>query len=213
MRTAYHEALESTRLDVVRLGVLVADALTSAVSALERRDTALAARVIAGDDIIDDLRRKIEQSCIELIWRQQPVAGELRAIAAMLEIVVDLERIGDYAVDIGKNAIKLDDAPLRPARVEVGRIAAVASHMLTETMRAYTERDASTADGVIARDDEVDKLLYSRGIEALQEEMQADPALVRAGTIMRVFVLANLERVGDRAQNIAWHTKEMLGAA
>jgi phosphate transport system protein len=211
MRTAYHEALESTRLDVVRLGVLVADALTSAVSALERRDTALAARVIAGDDIIDDLRRKIEQSCIELIWRQQPVAGELRAIAAMLEIVVDLERVGDYAVDIGKNAIKLDDAPLRPARVEVGRIAAVASHMLTETMRAYTERDAASADGVITRDDEVDKL-YSRGIEALQEEMQADPALVRAGTIM-LFVLANLERVGDRAQNIAWHTKEMLGAA
>jgi phosphate transport system protein len=211
MRTAYHEALESARLDVVRLGALAADAIHHAVASLERRDTALAARVIAGDDAIDDLRRRIEQSCIELIWRQQPVAGELRQVAAMLEIVVDLERIGDYAVDIGKNSIKLDDVPLRPARVEIGRIASIALQMLSDTMRAYTERDVALAESVIDRDDEVDKL-YNRGIEALQEEMQADAGVVRAGTVI-LFVLASLERVGDRAQNIAWHTKEMLGKA
>jgi phosphate transport system protein len=211
VRTAYHEALEATRLDVVRLGALAADAIHHAVDSLERRDTALAARVIAGVDTIDDLRRKIEQACIELIWRQQPVAGELRQVAAMLEIVVDLERIGDYAVDIAKISIMLDDAPLRPARVEIGRIAAIARAMLTETMRAYTERDAVLAETVIENDDEVDAL-YNRGIEALQEEMQNDPGLVRAGTLM-LFVLTSLERVGDRAQNIAWHTKEMLGTA
>jgi phosphate uptake regulator len=78
-------------------------------------------------------------------------------------------------------------------------------------MRAYTEGDEKTADIVIDQDDEVDNL-YHRGIDALQQEMQADPGLVRAGTIM-LFVLTNMERVGDRAQNIAWHTKEMLGAA
>jgi phosphate transport system protein len=78
-------------------------------------------------------------------------------------------------------------------------------------MRAYTERDVAAAEAVIARDDEVDEL-YARGIEALQDEMQADSGKVRAGTIM-LFVLANLERVGDRAQNVAWHTKEMLGKA
>ena len=126
MRTAYHEALEQTRLDVVRLGALVGDGLSAAVTSLEKRDTNLAARVIAGDDAVDDLRRKIESACIELIWKQQPVAGELRAIAAMLGIVTDLERIGDYAVDISKNSIKLADVVLRPARVEVGRIAAIA---------------------------------------------------------------------------------------
>ncbi|MBV9103151.1 MAG: phosphate signaling complex protein PhoU [Candidatus Eremiobacteraeota bacterium] len=211
MRAAYHEALETARLDVVRLGALAADAIHQAVASLERRDTALAARVIAGDDAIDDLRRRIEQMCIELIWRQQPVAGELRQVAAMLEIVVDLERIGDYAVDIAKNSIKLDDVPLRPARVEIGRIASIAERMLSDTMRAYTERDATLAESVIDLDDEVDRL-YNRGIEALQDEMQADAGLVRAGTMM-LFVLAALERVGDRAQNIAWHTKEMLGTA
>jgi phosphate transport system protein len=191
------------------MGALAYDAIHSAVIALDKRDTALAARVVAGDDLIDDMRRKVESGCIELIWKQQPVAGELRQVAAMLQTVTDLERIGDYAVDLAKNAIKLADVPLRPARVEIGRIASIAAEMLMEAMRAYTERDGEIASRVIARDDEVDKL-YTRGIEALQEEMAADPALVRAGTIM-LFVLGTLERVGDRAQNIAWHTKEMLG--
>ena len=211
MRTAYHTALESARLDVVRLGALVGDAVHAAVASLEKRDTPLAARVIAGDDDVDALRRRVEQTCIELIWKQQPVAGELRQVAAMLEIVTDLERTGDYAVEISKNSIKLSDVAIRPARVEIGRIAAIANEMLREAMRAYTERDASIAEAVIARDDEVDDL-YARGIEALQEEMQIDSGMVRSGTIM-LFVLTSLERVGDRAQNVAWHTKEMLDKA
>lgn len=211
MRTAYHEALDSTRLDVVRLGALAADSIHASVDALEGRDAALGARVIAGDDVIDDLRRRIEASCIELIWRQQPVANELREIAAMLEIATDLERVGDYAVDIAKHAIKLCDLPLRPARVEIDRIAAVAHRLLVDGMRAYTERDEDLATRVIQDDDEVDKL-YKRGVRALQDEMQADPELVRAGTRV-LFVLAALERVGDRANNIAWHTKEMIGSA
>jgi phosphate transport system protein len=210
VRTAYHEALEGTRLDVVRLGALVGDAIRVSVEALERRDATAGARVVAGDDQIDDLRRRVESHCIELIWRQQPVAGELREIAAMLEIATDLERVGDYAVDIAKNAIKLADQPLRPQKVEVDRIASVAHGMLLDAMRAYTERDPQLATSVIERDDEVDKL-YKRSIKLLQSEMQADPELVRAGTRF-LFILASLERVGDRAGNIAWHTKEMVGA-
>jgi phosphate transport system protein len=211
MRTAYHQALENTRLDVVRLGALVCDAIRQATQALERRDVVLAGRVVAGDDEIDETRRRVEAACIELIWKQQPVAGELRQIAGMLQIVTDLERIGDYAVEISKHSIKLSDVAIRPARVEIGRISAIAIEMLREAMRAYTEGDEKTADIVIDQDDEVDNL-YHRGIDALQQEMEADPGIVRAGTIM-LFVLTNMERVGDRAQNIAWHTKEMLGAA
>jgi len=211
VRTAYHEALESTRLDVVRLGALCGDAIRVAVEALDRRDATAGARVVAGDDAIDDLRRRIESNCIELIWRQQPVANELREIAAMLEIATDLERVGDYAVDISKNAIKLADQPLRPHKVEIDRIAGVAHGMLLDAMRAYTERDSNLASQVIDRDDEVDKL-YKRSIKLLQEEMQQDPELVRSGTRF-LFMLASLERVGDRAGNIAWHTKDMIGPA
>ncbi|HEV2261602.1 MAG TPA: phosphate signaling complex protein PhoU [Candidatus Rubrimentiphilum sp.] len=209
MRTAYHEALESTRLDVVRLGALAGDAVRIAVESLEKRDTSAAARVVAGDDTIDDLRRKIEASCIELIWRQQPVAGELREIAAMLEIATDLERVGDYGVDIAKHAIKLADVPLRPARVEIDRIAELAHGTLVDAMRAYTERDADLASRVIDEDDEVDRQ-YKRSVRALEQEMQSDPEMVPAGARI-LFVLAELERVGDRANNIAWHTKEMIG--
>jgi phosphate transport system protein len=209
MRTAYHQALDNARLDVVRLGALTLDAIRSATHALERRDGALAARVIAGDDEIDDTRRRVEAACIELIWKQQPVASELRAIAGALQIVTDLERIGDYAVDISKNAIKLIDAPVRPASVEIGQIAAVAQTMLADAMRAYREGDVEVADSVIKRDDEVD-MLYRSGIEALQTEMQADSGVVPAGTIL-LFVLAIIERVGDRAQNIAWKTKDVAG--
>ncbi len=210
MRTAYHQALEATRLDVVRLGALAGDAIRLSVDALEQRDSTAGAQVVAGDDVVDDLRRKIEAACIELIWRQQPVAGELREIAAMLEIATDLERVGDYAVDIAKNAIKLADVPLRPARVEIDRIAGVAHGMLLDAMRAYTERDPELAQLTIDQDDEVDTL-YKRGVKALQQEMQTDPELVRAG-IRMLFVLAALERVGDRANNIGWHTKEMVGS-
>jgi phosphate transport system protein len=208
MRTAYHQALENTRLDVVRLGALVSDAIRSATHALERRDAVLAGRVIAGDDEIDDMRRRVEAACIQLIWKQQPVAGELREIAGMLQIVTDLERIGDYAVDIAKNAIKLTDVPVRPASIEVGLIANLAHQMLEDVMRAYRERDGALADRVIERDDEVD-ILYRNGLEALQGEMQHDSGTVPAGTLL-LFVISIIERVGDRAQNIAWHTKDML---
>jgi phosphate transport system protein len=209
MRTAYHQALENTRLDVVRLGALVSDAIRSSTGALERRDAILAGRVIAGDDEIDDTRRRVEAACIQLIWKQQPVAGELREIAGMLQIVTDLERIGDYAVDIAKNAIKLSDVAVRPASVEVGLIAHVAHTMLEDVMRAYRERDGVLATHVIERDDEVDQL-YHNGLEALQAEMQRDPGTVPAGTLL-LFVVSIIERVGDRAQNIAWHTKDMIG--
>lgn len=211
MRTAYHEALEATRLDVVRLGALAADAIRVSVEALEQRDASAGARVVAGDDAIDDLRRKVEAACLELIWRQQPVAGELREIAAMLDIATDLERIGDYAVDIAKNGIKLSDNPLRPQKVEIDRIAGVAHALLLDAMRAYIERDVALADITIERDDEVDAL-YKRSIKLLEGEMMADPEMVRSGA-RYLFVLAALERVGDRANNIAWHTKDMVGAA
>lgn len=210
VRAAYHEALEATRLDVVRLGALVGDAIRVSVEALDRRDASAGAQVVAGDDVVDDLRRSIESHCIELIWRQQPVAGELREIAAMLEIATDLERIGDYAVDIAKNAIKLSDQAMRPQKVEIDRMAAVAHAMLLDAMRAYTERNGALAEDVIARDDQVDKL-YKRSIKLLQEEMRTDAEIVRPGT-RYLFVLASLERVGDRAGNIAWHTKDMIGA-
>ena len=211
MRVAYHEALERTRLDLTRLGVLVCDALEVAVESLEKRDTTLAARVVAGHDEVEALRSKIEASCIELIWKQQPVAGELQRIAAMLVTIIDLERVGDYAISIAKDAIKLDDEPTCPARVEIDRIGSTALEMLRDALRAFADDDVSLAKSVVARKGEVDALC-SRAIEALQQEIAADARVVRAGTIM-LFVLRSLERSASRAPNLASHLLRMLGEA
>ena len=175
--------------------------------ALERQDASLAGRVIAGQDEISALWRSVEAACIEMIWKQQPVANELREIAGMLQIATDLERVGEYAIDISRSAIKLVDVSKRPASLEVGAMAGVALAMLADAMRAYDERSIELADTVIQRDDEVDNF-YRSGIKTLGTEMKTDSAVVNAGIVL-LFVLANVERVGDRAQNIAWKTKDI----
>lgn len=207
-RTAYHEALERTRLDVLRMGALAEEAVRNAVAAMDRRDTELARRVISGDDPLDDLRRRVESACIELLWRQQPLAGELRTIAAMLETIVDLERVGDHGVEIAKRAIAIADLPVRPANVEITKMGTIAADMLHDVVVAFAEQDTDIAQTVIDRDDEVD-VRYHNGIRALQEAMEEDPRMVPAATQM-LFTLGSVERIGDRAQNIAWHVKEML---
>ena len=146
-----------------------------------------------------------------MIWKQQPVASELRAIAGALQIVTDLERIGDYAVDISKNAIKLIDVPVRPASVEIGQIAAVAQTMLADAMRAYREgRRRGRRLGHRTRR-RGRWALPQRHRGAAERDAGGSRAVVPAGTIL-LFVLATIERVGDRAQNIAWKTKDIYSS-
>ncbi|HVA38803.1 MAG TPA: phosphate signaling complex protein PhoU [Candidatus Dormibacteraeota bacterium] len=207
-RTAYHEALERTRLDVLRMGALAEEAVRNSIAAMDRRDTELARRVIAGDDTLDDLRRKVEAACIELLWRQQPLASELRTIAAMLETIVDLERVGDYGVEIAKRAIAIADMPVRPANVEILKMGTIAADMLHDVVTAFSDQNVELCQLVIDRDDEVD-IRYHNGIRALQVAMEEDSRMVAAATQL-LFTLSSVERIGDRAQNIAWHVKEML---
>jgi phosphate transport system protein len=192
---------------VLRLGALTVDAVRSSYRALERRDASLAARVVAGYDEIDSMRRNIEAACIELLWKQQPVAGELRAVAGMLQIATDIDRANYYAVDIAKVAITLDDLPSRPASLELGQLAEASLGMLDDAVRAYREETPKVADQVLARADEID-VLYRSGIQALERAMAADTTVIPAATKL-LFTLGNLERVGDRAQNIAWKVKEV----
>jgi phosphate transport system protein len=106
MRRAYREALEKARGNVLQLGEDVENTLRQAIGALERGDVNLAATVLTTESDIHDRRRLVEQECMELIWRQQPVAGDLRSITVMREITTDLDRIGEYPTSIAKNALK-----------------------------------------------------------------------------------------------------------
>jgi len=211
LRTAYHAALEQTRAGLLRIAALCVDSVRMAARALQRGDAPLAARVIAGGDAIETLARNVEAACIEMIWKQQPVANELREIAGMLQIVADLQRIGVYAVEISKNAIKLADDVKKPAAGEAGAMADIAVAMLADAVRAYDQRSIEIANAVIGRGDEIDEL-HRSAITKLGAEMEADSATVAAGTTL-LFALANLERVGDRAQNIAWRTLDIYASS
>jgi phosphate transport system protein len=210
MRTEYHAALDNAKQDVVRLAALADDAIRCSISALNRRDAALAGRVVTGAHDIEALRRKLEAACMELIWRQQPVAGELRQVAGILQISTDLERLNSCAVEIAKAAAKLANAAERPALREIGGLAAIAQVMVTDAIRAYRDGLVEVADGVISRDDELDEA-YQRGIKALEDQMRGDSTVISSGAML-LLVLANIERAGDRAQNIAWKTKDIYAA-
>lgn len=193
------------------MGGLTVAAIESSLTAFHSNDTRLANEVIAGDDAIDALNRQIHTACLEIIWRHQPVAGDLRVVSGMLEIASDLERAADYAVSIAKNAITLSELQGRPRTVDFGRAGNSATGLLRDAVKAYMDLDEASATSVIARDVEVDAI-YRSGLDSIEEEMEQDAQLVRAGAVC-LFVLARIERVGDRALNIAWHTKETLGAA
>lgn len=208
LRVAYHEALDSVDTDLGTLGAMMVDALSHAIVAVKNRDTSLAARIITGADQTTELGRRIEAACIELIWRQQPLAGELRRVTAMFEISTDLERINHYVVDVAKHAVRLTDAPKAPPAEVIAEVATLTESNLRRAISAYTGRDLELARTVLA-DDESFEQLYGRGIKSLQQAIRGDADVVTAATEF-LFVLTSLQRIGEHAVSIAWHTEEML---
>jgi phosphate transport system protein len=209
LRVAYHEALESTEVDLGTLGALLIDALHYAVKAVETSDAALSARIISGADQTTEIGRRIESSCIELIWRQQPVADELRRVTGMFEIVTDLQRINYYIVDIAKHAVRLaDKSSANAPRETLREVAQLTETSLRGAVDGYTKRDLASARKVLDADVHYEKL-YSSGIRKLQNAIRANTDVLAAATEL-LFILTSLQRVGEHASSIAWHTAEML---
>lgn len=207
MRVEYHEVLDSTRRDLVRLGAMSHDALRHAVKAFATNDTAMAGRVIA-DDQMDLLRRKIEAACVDLIWRQQPIAGELREVTAIHEIAIDLGIVLGHVNEIAKQAIKVASTDVCPDTKEVNHIATMTEAMLKDAMHAFEHRDAKLAESVYARAEEVEDH-YTPVIESIQGQMQENSDSISCGVGL-LFEMTALQRIAERAANIAWHVEEML---
>lgn len=208
LRVAYHEALEAAETELSTLGALMIDALHHAVRAVEKLDTALAARIITGADQTAERGRRIEAACIELIWRQQPLAEELRRVTAMFEITTDLQRINHYTVDIAKHAVRLADHPAAAPQLVFREVAELTESNLRNAIAAFSKRDLALAQNVLTEDERYEKL-YSVGIRKLQHAIRANTDVLPAATEL-LFVLTSLQRVGEHAANIAWHTSEML---
>jgi phosphate transport system protein len=182
------------------LGTMVDSAIERSITALKGRDVDLARRVIADDARVNRKRYEIEERCLELIARQQPLAGDLRAIVSVLYIIVDLERMADHAEGIAKIAVMLaDEPPLKPY-IDIPRMAEIARRMLTSSLEAFKDRDAERARAVCNLDDEVDAL-YDQVYRELITYMVNDPKTIERATHL-TWVAHNLERIADRVTNI-----------
>jgi phosphate transport system protein len=199
-REHYSRHLQELQDDVLVLGSMVGKAIERSTEALKKRDLELARQVIADDGNINSKRFEIEEKCIELIVTQQPMASDLRIIVAVLNIIVDLERIGDHAEGNAKIAIAIgDEPPLKPL-IDLPRMAQKTVEMLHRSLDAFIEHDAEAARMVSDEDDEVDHL-YDQVFRELLTFMAEDTRTITRATRL-IWVAHNLERSADRVTNI-----------
>ena len=179
---------------------MVEIAIERGIEALKTRNVNLAHQIIEDDLKINRKRYETEDKCLELIATQQPLASDLRTIASVLHITVDLERMGDHAEGIAKIALMLaDEPPLKPY-IDIPRMAQVGIDMLMGSMEAFKDRDPDRARAICNQDDEVDAL-YDQVYRELLTFMFNDPRTIQRATYL-IWVAHNLERIADRVTNI-----------
>jgi len=176
-------------------------AIGRSIQALKERDQSLAQQIIADDEDINELRFKIEEDCVRLIARQQPAARDLRFIVAAMNIVLDLERMGDHAAGIAKIVLRLPDDGELELPPSLSLMADLALDMLRTALEAYSKLDDNIAYSVATQDDIID-LRYKTLFRELVEMMSEGKDMTNLG-IYLMFVGHNLERIADRVTNLA----------
>lgn len=199
-RTEFERDLEQLHLDMIRMGGLIEEAIDGSIEALKNRDKKLAERIIENDKAIDDLDRAIEGECLRLLLKQQPVAGDLRAISAALKMITDMERIGDQASDIADISLRFDEKPFISAIEHIPMMADIASSMVRESIDSFVKNDSDKARKTIKRDDEVDTLFETVKSEIVSILMNSDGEADQAIDFLQI--AKYLERIGDHAVNI-----------
>lgn len=186
--------------EVLVLGSMVENAIIDSVEVLKRRDLEGARRLIAGDRLINEKRFAIEADCLVLIATQQPLAGDLRTLAAVLELSTELERIGDYAKGIARINLMMGEGPLVKPLIDIPRMAEKAQSMLHRALDSFVRRDVALARAIPVEDDEVDAL-YNQVYRELMTFIMADPRTIDQANYL-LWVAHNLERAADRVTNI-----------
>ena len=199
-RATFDRALDAVKDDVLRLGALVEESLERAGRALNERDTELADRVRWQDAGVNDLQREINTEITTLIATQAPVARDVRELLALYHASAELERMGDYAVNIAKLAQQLASEPETPIFRQIPQMERICREQLHAAMRALVDISEDAARAVCRRDDELDALYNSVYEEAL-DLMTSVPERARQATHM-LFAAHHLERLGDRVTNI-----------
>src|SRR6202158_3934840 len=197
----YDEELHRLINTITEMGGLAESQLGAAIDAVADRDSDLAARVVEGDDKVDQLERDLDNLAIRLLALRQPMARDLREIVAALKIASDLERICDYAANVAKRSIALAQSPPIGPVHALPRMTRLALLLIKDVIDAYVARDADKAIVVWKRDEELDEM-YASLFRVFLTYMMEDPRNIGPCTHL-LFIAKNIERIGDHANNIA----------
>ncbi len=198
---SYDSELNELRSKLLTLGGKVENEIALSMRALAERDSKLAEEVLTADLDVNRLEVVLDESCRRLLALRQPAASDLRLITTALKVVVDLERIGDLAVNIAQRALDLNQSPpLRPVH-DLQKLADLCQKQLRAALDAFVDGDAARAEGVIKDDDLIDALYHNLFNELLGLMMEDSKNIRRANSLM--FVAKHLERLGDHATNVA----------
>lgn len=199
-RTGFDKSLQNLHNDLLRMGSMVEKQLYLSIDALLKHDSDLADKVISGDDDVDMLQKDMENSCIKLIAKQQPLATDLRAIFTTIKLVTDLERMADYAVNIAKIAKRLKNEKYIKELIDIPKMGEIAREMIRKSLDAYVERDVDLAYEVCKMDDKIDAA-YKNVFNEMLPMMAKDSSIINQATQF-LFICKYLERVADHVTNI-----------
>jgi len=203
MERTLDERLDHLKGQLLKMGGAVEESIAQAVGSLAERDSDLAETVIEGGKRIDEWEIHVEEECLTLLATQQPVAHDLRLIAATMKINYDLERINDQAVNIAQRALVLNRMPSLKPLIDIPRMADLARGMVKDALDAFVNEDRDLADEVRRRDDMMDDLRDQIFREMLTYlHVGSDPDTIDRG-IHLILVSRHLERMGDHSSNIA----------
>jgi phosphate transport system protein len=204
LRKTFETEMQQVKDEILVLGSMVEQALLDSVEALKKRDIKAAEKVFAEDQKINEKRFAIENKLMVLIATQQPMAHDLRLLASSLEIISELERMGDYAKGIANINIRMGDEPLLKPLIDVPRMAQKGVDMLHRSLTAFVNEDVETAKTLPVEDDEVDAL-YNQVYRELMTFIIHDPKTIERANWL-LWVAHNLERFADRVTNICERT-------
>ena len=210
MATHFQQELNKLKENLLQMAGLAERAISNAVEALVKRDTALAERTIAEDEKINHMEIVIDDWCLKLLALHQPMAADLRFITSAMRINTELERIGDQAVNIAERVISLNQEPQLKPYIDIPRMAEITQSMVKDVLDAFVTQNSKLARSVCEQDDLVDGLNDQVFREMLTFMMSDPQTITRAVHLM--IVCRCLERIGDHATNIAEDVIFMLDA-
>lgn len=202
MERHFDEELRELHQEILKMGVLAQEAIFKSIEALKNRDKAGALNVINSDSRIDELELVIDERCIDLIARHQPLASDLRFITTGMKINAELERIADLAVDISQRVLGLVDKPLLKPLIDIPKLSTIAQSMVKDAIDSFVKKDVELAKKVVLSDPEADKLRNLVQEELINDYMARD-AKTADRAVPLLLIARHLERICDHATNIA----------